>query len=121
MWYIIIWDGLGFLVPVIFFGITFAINIPIAMILGESGNTDNFLHNNGWVFFIAPILSGIAITKYAHHLSKEKGTAIILEETGERIVIKQKHTFFFIPMLYWGYFITGAMIIVLLCQAFKPS
>ncbi len=115
MRYVIIWSGLGFLVPVIFFGMTFAINIAIAMIFSES----SFIKNNGWIFLFAPILASIAITFCARHLhNKDEGTAIIVEETGERVVLKQKHTFFFVPMLYCGYFLTVAMTFLFLYKAF---
>ena len=102
----IIWSGLGFLVPLIF------IVMAVLFIILFPEGSDRISN-------IAIYLSLTAIFwplgKWME--GKSKGKTYIDKETNQEVVIKAGHTFFFIPIKYWS-FVTAGLTIVMIAKYF---
>jgi len=79
-----IWSGLGILVPVI---------AAICIFAADS---------LGWPKSIFLFIGAIAVTAIGLYLNRLPGRTVIDKATGKEIVLKKKHTFFFVPVVYWG-------------------
>ena len=93
----IIWSGLGFL-PVLFlilFGVAFS--------SASSGPmSDKAL---AFTFFLAGIASGAL----GWWLRTRPARILIDKATGREVVLRRRHSLFFVPMIYWGpiFFVMG--------------
>jgi hypothetical protein len=95
---IIIWRGLGFIVPIIAIACFFVTQLATTSIFQD----DRYYTEHGWpklfAFWLAAVLVGIIGL-----LLSRKGTKIYIDKaTGEEIVMRPNHSFFFIPVLYWA-------------------
>ncbi|WP_449369783.1 hypothetical protein [Thiomonas sp.] len=52
-------------------------------------------------------------------INTQKGRLLVDEQTGKKILLKKKHTFFYIPVRYWVFILIVAAIVVFLVKAFK--
>jgi len=105
---VIIWNGLGYLVAVIVFGMSFAMNLIFNDICG-----DGYYDNHKWPFSISLICSAIICWVLGNHLKRRAEHVVIEKETGMELVInKSNHSLFFIPMHYWGPLLFGISLIV---------
>jgi hypothetical protein len=77
----IIWKGWGFLVAVFTFGASLAMELITESIAGD----DTFYQNEAWPLALALVLAGV-LTWFV----------------GRKLQARGAHTFFFIPMHYWG-------------------
>jgi ATP/ADP translocase len=94
----IIWSGLGFLVAAIAF-----LLLLIAEYVTESLFGDEFYYQaHGWPKLLAFFLAGMVIWPLGKYLNSKQGKIMIEKETGKEVLIKPKHSLFFIPMEYWG-------------------
>lgn len=92
----IIWSGYGFLVPLIAMAA-----IALAQIAATSTKYDtNPL--SGIVTFLMLALAGAAIWFLGKKFNTAPGRAVIDKQTGKEIVLRRKHSLFFVPMEYWG-------------------
>jgi hypothetical protein len=86
----IIWSGLGFL-PIIFlmvFGFGFASENDGAM-------SDKAL---ACIFF----LTGLASGALGWWLRTRPARVLVDKATGQEVVLRRRHSLFFVPMFYWG-------------------
>lgn len=100
----IIWSGLGFLIPIIGFG---------CLLLGEAVTESlfqdtSYYQNHGW-----PKLAGLLIAAALVHLlgtalDRRPGRTMIDKATGQEVTLRGSHSLFFIPMKYWSY-VFGAL------------
>lgn len=99
----IIWNGLGFLVAVIVFGSSFAMNLIFDDICG-----DGYYDNHNWPFAISLLCSSSICGVLGYYLKKRTDRVVIDKETGEELVVNMsRHSLFFIPMHYWGPLLLG--------------
>ncbi|MCT4605810.1 MAG: hypothetical protein N4A64_06855 [Marinisporobacter sp.] len=111
----LIWRGYGILVPIILIGGLFLSSLVMKFL-------SMFIPLDGaskiWQVALLTITSMIGMTlpgliciKMGKSLNNKEGKIYIDEETGERISIKPRHTFFFIKMEKWGiiYIVVGAL------------
>ena len=102
----IIWSGLGFVVPLIFIavGVLFVVLFP---------------QGNGDISNIAIYLTLTAIfwPLGTWMQNRSKGKTYIDKETGQEVVVRASHTFFFIPIKYWS-FLTAGLTIVMVVKYF---
>lgn len=104
----IIWNGLGFLVAVIIFGSSLAMNLIFDDICGQG-----YYDNHKWPFAISLICSSILCGVLGYYLKKRTDRVVIDKETGEEQVINMsKHSLFFIPMHYWCPVLFGSSLLV---------
>jgi hypothetical protein len=88
----IIWTGWGVLVAV----------IAVVGMIVAGGLSDIFQTDKDWPFAIGAIVSA-AINYFVAEKLEDKGRLVVDPESGEQILLKKSHSFFFIPMKYWTY------------------
>jgi hypothetical protein len=91
----IIWSGAGILVPVIF-----AADLAIFAFVNTHVHLEGSL---GWLPFCAILfLSAIGLWYLSKALDKGSSRELFDPKTGEKVILKKRHTFFFIPMKAWA-------------------
>lgn len=94
-----IWQGLGFLVIVIYL-VVLAIGQYLSIYL--TGNEKVYIENN-WLNALFMAISGVIIWYVGNALKKDGGKTYIEKDTGKEVFIAKKHTFFFLNLDIWGY------------------
>lgn len=93
----IVWSGLGFLVPAIAFAIWVIMNLMVDGIYGDGADAERVVASA-----IALLLSAPAIW-FSGKALEGPGRLVIDKETGEEMILRRRHTLFFIPMKYWAF------------------
>lgn len=94
----IIWSGLGFLVPVITFGSCLAANLLFDAQFGAG-----FYSSHHWVIGLALIVGGVVSALVGFALKFRHDREVVDVQTGERFVVNRSdNSFFFIPMHWAG-------------------
>lgn len=91
----IIWSGWGFLVAIIAV-LAAAAAVVVAGALGLEGDAENVL------LFSSFIPAGIAIWYLGRRLNRGAVRELIDPQTGQTVLLRNSHTFFFIPVEWWG-------------------
>jgi hypothetical protein len=94
----IIWSGLGFLVPLIF------IVLCIGTFIGlEPLTSEEFIDaNSKWLTQVLFLVCGAIFWFLGNLIKKKTGKIMIDPETKQEVRVGGNHTFFFIPIRYWG-------------------
>ena len=97
----VIWSGKGVLSVVV---------LLVALLITTVALPDNFNIALGIACMIAAIFSWYFGRKW----NSAEGKAVIDKETGEEILLKRKHSMFWISMEYWGviFGILGVLVVV---------
>jgi hypothetical protein len=105
----IIWSGLGFLVAVIVFAISLAMNMIVDGIYGAGTYGAQPL----W-FAVTLLISSPCIWGLGTALQKNTDQVVIDKQTGQELTInRSNHRFFFIPMKYWALAALAGAVIIL--------
>jgi hypothetical protein len=107
----IIWRGLGFLVAVITFGCALIANLMSNAIAGEG-----YFDHHKWPLGVALLISALICWYVGDFLLHRPGRVVIDKKTGKELTLKKSHTFFFIPMHWWG-----AILVVFALMAFASK
>lgn len=94
----IIWQGLGILVPVIIGAILFIIPGVFKAVIPH----DAFASYFKYISSFSILLGAMAVWFLGKKLNGGKGQMLTDEQTGEKVMLKAKHTLFFINMEYWA-------------------
>jgi len=89
----IVWSGLGFLVPLIALVCIFVMNQLVG---------DATFHGFGWLKAVALFVSAVLVTLLGFFLKKQPDRVMIDKATGQEMAIRSRHSVFFIPVIYWG-------------------
>ena len=95
----IVWSGFGFLVLVLGVASLLLTELACKRILGDY---EPYLYErHGWLFLVG--MSIAAILTYGLHrlLLLQKGRVVIDRETGQELILRPGHSFFFIPVKWW--------------------
>jgi hypothetical protein len=103
----IIWSGLGFLVPIIPFGCFFVTQLALTTIFNDA----TYYSEHSWPKLMAWLTAVSLIAVVGWSLSK--GTAYVDKATGQEVIIRRSHTFFFLPVLYWAPIIAAIGLVTL--------
>lgn len=93
----VIWQGFGIIIPFVVVLMTQGL-IFVVDGLGGPGTYDG---NQLWGA-TALGLSAILITTLGMYLRRRGARVVIDKETGQELVLRSRHSLFFIPMEYWG-------------------
>lgn len=94
----IIWSGKGFLVPVI----VFIVSLVMELITEAITKNENFYQENEiWVAF-ALLISCLIVYGVGKMLGEREVKNYLDKDTGEHVVLKKEHTFFFLNMKIWA-------------------
>ncbi len=94
----IAWSGLGFLVAVIVVGISWSAEVISERLTGN----DIYYQEKTMPFAIALFSASVIIYVLGRWLNTQNAKVYIDKESGEEMRLRKKHSFFFIPMEYWG-------------------
>ena len=109
---VIIWRGLGWLVPVIVFGFSLITNLAFNATYGE-----DFWNSHHWPFALSLFVSAAVCWFLGKYLKTRSDRVVIDKETGKEIVINQsRHALFFMPMHLWGAVLAAWALIELLVE-----
>jgi len=105
---LMIWSGLGILVPVLTF----------VVLLMTQAITDSFLGDGAYTAHGLPKLmalwcSAALMWLIGSALAKRPGRVLFDPQTGQQVVFKRSHTFFFIHVEYWAYILIAFGIVML--------
>lgn len=94
----IIWSGLGFLVPVIAFGCLVATELLVEAAFRD----EQYYQEHGWPKLAAFVVSAVLVGAVGRILRRRRGRVLIDPRTGEEVIVGDRSTFFFIPMGFWA-------------------
>lgn len=108
---LLIWKGLGFLVPVIVGGVLIMTVAVGSAVLGEGGMERHALTVMG----VGLLLAALALFKLGQRLHRDSDRTVMDVATGQTVVLRRRHTFWFIKMEGWGALLAaaGALAVVL--------
>jgi len=92
----IIWSGLGFVVP----GIPFACFLLMQLAMTSIFDDPEYYTQHGWPKVLACLMAAGLVGVVGLWLSA--GRVLIDKTTGQEVTIRRSHSFFFIPVLYWA-------------------
>ncbi|QAA34638.1 hypothetical protein [Clostridium manihotivorum] len=90
----IIWKGYGIL-TFVFLILSFTV---VELVAGKE-----FYGAHSWVSLFAYLLAGLLCFFVGRALNRGNGKVYIDKETGQEIIARRTHSFFFIKMEYWGF------------------
>ena len=94
----IIWSGLGVLVPVMALTVFIFCQVAIDAIFG-----DGYMFDHAWSLLLTGVACGAALWFTGKRLNRPSGRVLVDEVSGERVQLKPNHSFFFIPIQYWAF------------------
>ena len=113
-----VWQGLGFLVPVILFGSALLTEIAVNKIFQDS----SYYANHLYCVLMALVIGGLIIFPLGLKLNDPKKDKLLIDpKTGEEHRIGSSHTFFFIPMQYWAFIAPAICGIVWLVEVLRET
>jgi hypothetical protein len=92
----IVWTGLGFVVP----GISVFCFYVTQLVMTSIFKDARYYTEHGWPKFLACLLASGLV--YLLGLSLSSGKVHIDQRTGKQVIIRRSHSFFFIPVLFWA-------------------
>ena len=111
----IIWSGVGvFVALTVFLSALFANFITDIL----TGGTSDYWNSHKWPLGVALIISaGVCFVLQKYVVQKEESKTLIEKETGKEIVLKNRHTFFFIAIKYWAHILSIIGLILIMKDA----
>ncbi|MDU4912184.1 hypothetical protein [Clostridium baratii] len=92
----LIWSRGGILAPIMA-----AFSLILTEYLVNISFNQNYYQDHGWPKFIALSIAGLLCLLLGHILNDE-GKTYINKENGKEVILRKKHSFFFISIEYWG-------------------
>ena len=112
----IIWSGLGFLVPALTFSSLVFAELTTEIIFAN----ENFYQENAWPMAAGFLLAGLVVQVAAKVIKDPEPRMMVVEKTGERVLSgSPRHTFFFIPMKYWAFILPALGGVIVVVAAFS--
>jgi hypothetical protein len=107
---LLIWQGLGAFAFVIPFFVWLAVIFLVEAVIGHDQATRFGQELGGIALLISAGLVGLL----ARRLDAKPGRRMIDAETGEEIILRDRHTMFFVPMRIWAYVyvVIGVILVV---------
>ncbi len=94
----IVWTGYGYLVAVFTFSFSLLANLITNSVTGSSAYWDS----HKWPVGASLLLSALVCLFVGSSFRGRNSRALTDEETGERVVLRESHTLFFIPIVWWA-------------------
>lgn len=103
----IIWTGLGFIVAVVAFLMLVLTEFSVEAFFKDQ----SYYQTHGWPKLVALAVAGLIVLALGKRLNTKAGKVLIEKDTGKELILKKKHSLFFIDMEYWGYilFVLGVI------------
>ena len=94
----VIWSGKGFLVAVFTFGFSLVANLITNYVTGSRAYWDA----HKWPLGVSLLVSAVACWYVGRIFGNQKAQVLIDPKTGKEVVLRESHTLFFVPMMWWG-------------------
>jgi hypothetical protein len=95
----LIWSGRGFLVPVIAASSCLLMELTTRAVFQD----DSYYHTQAWPIPTALAISGVFCFFVGRFINRGSPRKLVDIETGAFVVLpRSQHTFFFVPVQYWG-------------------
>jgi hypothetical protein len=94
----IVWKGKGFLV----FVFAFCFSLLANLLTNAATGSEAYWNTHKWPLAVSFLVSAAACMALGLTLQGRKGRILIDPKTHEEVVIRESHTLFFIPILWWG-------------------
>ena len=114
---IFVWRGKGFLVPVLVIGMLVATQLVVDALGGADTYTEDPTRWGG----VGLALAGAAVYLLGQKLdgaAARSERVLRDEQTGERVALREVHTFFFVPVRYWGLLLLAGGALMLVASVF---
>jgi hypothetical protein len=111
----IIWTGKGFLVAVFVFGSSLIANLITNAMTGSA----SYWEAHKWPFADSLFVSGALCWSVGRQLHSKPARVLLDPNTGKQVVLRNSHTFFFIPVMWWGPILGLGGLIILAVEALK--
>lgn len=105
---LLFWSGFGFLVPLVAFAAVLLTEVGVEAAFHDS----QYYQTHGWPLGLGLILAAAALYALGERLGRSASRVFLDEATGERVELRRRHTFFFVPMKVWA-----VVLLVLGCVA----
>lgn len=107
------WSGYGFLVPLVTFVCALFTEMGVEAVTHDS----EYYQTHGWPLGLGLLIAAAALYALSERLGRAPTRVLVDEETGERVEMRRRHSFFFVPMKGWA-----VVLVVLGCIApFLPK
>jgi hypothetical protein len=94
----IIWSDKGYLVAVTTFGSSLVANLITNSVTGSGAYWDA----HRWPLAVSLFFSAVVCWFVGRAFQNQGARVLIDPKTGEDVVLRESHTLFFIPMMWWG-------------------
>ena len=95
----IIWQGAGFIVAVVAFAMLLIMELSVEALFKD----DKYYQTHGWPKLAAFFIAGLIVFFIGRYFNKKQGRVLVEKDTGREVVLKSKHSLFFINVEYWSY------------------
>jgi hypothetical protein len=106
---VIIWRGAGIVVP----GLAFVVLLLTSLVVSLLFKDDNYFGTHGWPRLVACWITAFLLRYVGMTLDKKETRVVVDKQTGEELVLKPHHDFFFIKLEYWAWILFVAGIVLL--------
>lgn len=103
----IIWRGLGILVPIIAVVITLLASLQVNLI---TGNPD-YSKWHYWPKAVGAVAAAVLIWFVGKYLNSRPGKVVIDKNTGREMILRKTHDLFFVKFEYWSFVLVAFAII----------
>jgi hypothetical protein len=93
----IIWSGKGFLVFVFVFGFSLIANLIVNSVTGSGAYWDA----HKWPFAVSLFISAVVCWFVGRYFQNLNARVLIDPKTGREVILRESHTLFFIPVVWW--------------------
>lgn len=102
----IVWSGWGILVALLPTASMIVAQLLTQALLGPAG----YRQYNGVILPPLLLASALAVWLIGRRLNRGEGRVVTDNATGERLMLKQRHAFFFVRMEYWAVVLAAAAV-----------
>jgi hypothetical protein len=99
---LIVWSGAGIVVPIMA-----VITLCITQFATDAAFGEGFYTAHGIPKLLALWITAALTWLLATALAKQKGRPHYNSRTGQMVMVKTRHSLFFIPVEYWAYILFG--------------
>jgi hypothetical protein len=110
----LVWRGLGFLVPLIFL----ACGVPCELIFNAIFGP-KYYETHPWAIAVAIALSAVPCWAFARHLERRPARVFIDKTSGQEMTFRPNDSFMLIPVRFWPHVLVVAAIVLFIVQLFQ--
>ena len=105
---IVIWQGRGLVALVVPFFMLLGVEILVSLVFGVSFWTQNL----GGMLTIV-LLASAGIVFGLDRRWTDPGRVLVDEATGQKVILRRRHTLFFVPLKYWSIILLAGAVLSL--------